>query len=264
MNICALAALALLGQGVEIERTVQRTSIDWLGRRQEIQRKEVLLIKGSSLSLADLTFGERLIIRSDLKKVWKADPLARRYSELSFDEVVAARKAAIDELRAAQKRVSGTDDGRELEGILEGLDQFAVPPRVELKVEGLKREVTVNGDLLRVSVHVHDHLRAPGWIEALSAIGAFHPVVAEKLKELGGVPMKGTLRYVLFLDRVIERFEVTSVKTREIADAEFDLPPGLDKTPLAGFERPIERKPAKPAAFKGDFGEEAPPKQDNP
>jgi hypothetical protein len=261
MNICALVALELFGQGVEIERTVQRTSIDWLGRRQEIQRKEVLLVKGSSLSLADLTFGERLIIRPDLKKVWKADPLARRYSELSFDEVAATRKTAIDELRAAQKRVVGTDDERELAGILEGLDQFAAPPRVELKIEGLKREVTVNGDLLRVSVHVDDRLRAPGWLDALSAIGAFHPAVAENLKDLGGIPMKGTLRYILFLDRVIERFEVTSVKTREIADAEFDLPPGLVRIPLAGFERLIERKPAKPAAFKQGFGEEDPPKQ---
>ena len=231
---------------VAIERSVKRTTLDWLGRREEIQRKELLLVKGSNLVIVDLTFGERLIIRSDLKKVWKADPLAGNYAEFTFDEAAALRKSALDEIRAAKARVPGTTDEKELEGILEGFDQFAAPPQVELKVAGTQREVILNGDRVRASVQVNDQVKAPGWIGALTAIGAFHPSVAEKLKDLGGVPSKGTLRYALFIERIVEQFEVTSIQPREIADAEFELPKGLVRVPLKGLERPAERKLVKP------------------
>jgi hypothetical protein len=252
MNAVALAALLLAAQesapgGVAIERTVKRVTLDRLGKREETQRKELLLVKGPNLVIVDLTFGERLIIRSDLKKLWKADPLAREYAEFTFDEATALRKAAFDEIRAAKARVPGTTDEQELEGILEGFDQFAAPPQVELRATGAQREIVVNGDRVRVSVQVNEQLKAPGWFEALSAIGAFHASVAEKLKGLGGVPMKGTLRYSVFLERIVEQFEVTSVQPREIADAEFELPQGLVRAPLKGFEHPPEHKPAKPA-----------------
>jgi hypothetical protein len=227
---------------------VKRTSIDWLGKREEIQRKELVLIKGSNVAIIDLTFGERLIIRSDLKKLWKADPLAREYAEFTFDQAAALRKAALDGVRAAKERVAGTADEKELEAILEGFDQYAVAPKAELKAEGAQREVIVNGDRVRVSVQV---------------IGAFHPTVAEKLKELGGVPVKGTLRYALFLERIIEQFETTSVLPREIADAEFELPPGLVRAPLKGFEHAPERKVSKPPGvtrtFKEDDGDKPKP-----
>jgi hypothetical protein len=242
---------------------VKRTSIDWLGKREEIQRKELVLIKGSNVAIIDLTFGERLIIRSDLKKLWKADPLAREYAEFTFDEAAALRKAALDGVRGAKARVPGTADEKELEAILEGFDQFAEPPKVELKAAGAQRDVIVNGDRVRVSVQVNEQVKAPGWMEALAGIGAFHPSVAEKLKELGGVPVKGTLRYALFLERVIEQFEATSVLPREIADAEFQLPPGLVRAPLKGFEHPPERKlskpPSVPRTFKEDEGEKPKP-----
>lgn len=249
--------------GVAVERTVKRTSIDWLGKREEIQRKELVLIKGSNLAIIDLTFGERLIIRCDLKKVWKADPLAREYAEFTFDELASRRKAALDEVRAALSRVPGTSDEKELTSMLEGLDQFAVPPAVELKATGAQREVIVNGDRVRASVQVDEQVKAPGWIEALAAIGAFHPQVAEKLRGLGGVPVKGTLRYALFLDRIVEQFEATFAGPRAIADAEFELPPGLVRAPLRGFEHPPERKVTKPPqvdrSFKEDDGDKPKP-----
>lgn len=251
--------------GVAIERTVKRTSIDWLGRRQEIQRKELVLVKGPNLAIIDLTFGERLIIRGDQKKVWKADPLAREFAEFTFDQAAALRKEAMDEVRAAKARVPGTADEKELDAILEGFDQYAAPPKVELKASGAQREVIVNGDRVRASLQVNEQVKAPGWMEALASIGAMHPSVAEKLRELGGVPVKGTLRYTLFLERVIEQFEVTSAQPREVADAEFQLPPGLTRAPLRGFERPPERKLSKPAhldrSFKEDEAEKPKPQE---
>jgi hypothetical protein len=261
MRALALAVLLLGAQepspnGVAIERNVRRTTIDWLGRRQEIQRKELVLVKGPNLAIIDLTFGERLIIRGDQKKLWKADPLAREYAEFTFDEAAALRKEALDDVRAAKARVPGTADEKELDAILEGFDQFAAAPKVELKATGAQREVIVNGDRVRASVQVNEQVKAPGWMDALAAIGAVHPSVAEKLKELGGVPVKGTLRYTLFLDRVIEQFEATKAQPREIADAEFELPAGLTRTPLRGFERPPERKLSRPPVLNRSFKED--------
>ena len=252
----ALLLVLLLGVqdtapgGLAIERSVKRTTLDSLGRRTEIQRKELLLVKGSNLALIDLTFGERLIIRPDLKKVWKADSLAGTYAEFSYDELAALRKAAFDEIRAAKARVPGTTDEKELEAILEGFDQFAAAPQAELKVAGTQREVIVNGDRVRVSVQVNEQIKNPGWIEALASVGAFHPAVAEKLHGLGGLPTKGTMRYTMFLDRIVEQFETTSAQPREIADAEFELPKGLLRAPLKGLERAAEPQFPKPPVLK--------------
>ena len=242
--------------GLALERSVRATYIDWLGRKREVQRKESVLIRGSNLVVNDLTYGEKLIIRTDLKKVWRADPLGGHYSEYSFDEAAAIRKASLDELRSVKARVPGTKDEKELDDLLEGYDQFATPPKVELSSDKLKRELILNGAFVRLSADIDPKVPADGYIEALSSIGAFHPAVAEALKGLGGMPVKGKIRYVLFMDRVVEEFDVTSVKSQEVADSEFDLPKGLTKIPLKGFGRPPERKPAKPVLAPRDYKEE--------
>ncbi len=250
--------------GLVIERTVRLTFIDVLDRRREVHRKEVVRLRGEDLSITDLTFGERLIIRSSVRKVWKADPLAGTYSELSFDELAAHRKRALEELREARSRVPGTADENELESILEGLDEFAGEPRVELRAEGAGREVVVNGDRIRAAVEVDEGLQGEGYFRALANIGAFHPAIAEKLRGLGGFPKKGTIRYVLFLDRVVERFEVTAARTAEVTDADFELPAKLRRVPLEGLEPAPERRPAKPDAFREDFREDEVDRQNNP
>ncbi len=242
--------------GLALERTVRATYIDWLGRKREVQRKELVLLRGSNVVVTDLTYGEMLIIRTDQKKVWQADPLGGHYSEYTFDEVASIRKTALDELRSVKARVPGTKDEKELDDLLEGYDQFAAAPKVELTSDQQKREVILNGAFVRLSADIDPKVPADGYVEALASIGAFHPAVAEALKGLGGMPVKGKIRYVLFMDRVVEEFEVTSVKPREVADSDFDLPKGLTKVPLKGFGRPPERKPAKPVLAPRDYKEE--------
>ena len=238
------------------------TCLDWLGRERKVQRRESVLVKGSNLAVTDLTFGEKLIIRTDQKKVLLADPLGGHYSEYTFDEVAAIRKAALDELRSVQGRVPGTADEKEIGRILEGYDQFTAAPTVALAAAGTRREVTLNGELVRLSVEVDPRVPSTGTLDALAAIGAFHPAVAEQFRNLGGLPVKGKVRYVLFMDRVAEEFEVTSVKVQEVPDSGFDLPKGLTKVPLKGFGRAPERKPPKPAEFKRDLSEDV-EKKDN-
>jgi hypothetical protein len=249
-----LAAVLLLQadplEGLEIERSVQVTVLDPLGRAREVKRRERLLVRGSDLSIEDLTYGSRLVVRTGLKKVWRADPLAGTFSELGFDEAAALRTRALDELAACRARVPGTTEEAALGAVLEGLDRFAAPPRAELKAEGSRRELILNGDRVKLSVEIDPSVPAAGWFEALSAIGAFHPAAAAKLKELGGLPMKGTLRYALFLDRVVERFETSSVKRRSVAESEFAAPSGLRRVPMEGLEPPPERDP--PAPPKGN------------
>ncbi len=263
-----LAALqadpAPAAKGLVIERTVRRTAVDTLGRRREIQRREVVRLRGADVSVTDLTFGERLVLRPGERKVRRVDALGGEYSELSFDEVEAARKRALDELRAARDRVAGTDAGKEIDAVLEGLDQFAAEPKVELKSEGDKRELIVNGDRVRLSAQVDPKIHAAGYFEALSAIEAFPPAVTAKLRELEGFPVKGKVRYVLFLDRVTEEFEVTSVKEGEVADSEFEVPEGLTRVPLAGLEPEPERKVVKPETLDGNFKEDDLDVKENP
>jgi hypothetical protein len=165
---------------------------------------------------------------------------------LGFDDAAGLRTRALDELAACRARVPGTSEEAALGAVLEGLDLFPAPPKAELKAEGKRRELLLNGDRVKVSVEIDPSAQAPGWFEALSAIGAFHPEAAAKLKDIGGLPLKGTLRYALFLDRVVERFETSSVKRRALADSDFALPPGLKRVPMEGLEGPPERNPSPP------------------
>jgi hypothetical protein len=241
--------------GAVLERTVLLTLTDVLGRRREIARREVVRVKGASLSITDLTFGERLIVRPDLKKLWRADPLGGTYSEYTFEEAAAIRRARLDELRAARARVPGTAEEKELGAILEGFDQFEAAPAVAV-VQGPPLRITVNG-LVRAEIsRIDGQLQTPAWFDALAAVEAFPPAVRDQLKGLGGVPMKGKLRYVLFLDRVTEEFEITSARAEEVADAEFEPPAGLRKVALKEFEREPERKLEKPKEFRRDFKED--------
>jgi hypothetical protein len=249
--------------GLVVERAVRLTFLDTLGRRREVHRQEVVRIHGPNVSITDLTFGERLIIRGDRKRVVKADPLGGVYSELTFDEVAALRKRAFDEIRSARARVPGTADEKELDALLEGFDQFASDPRIEVKSDGARREAVVNGDRVRLSVEVDPRFSPASYFEALSSIGAFHPAMASRLAALGGFPTKGTVRYVLFLDRVVEQIETLSIRAEAVAGGEFDIPPGLKKVPLAGFERAPDPKPDLPKEFRRDFKEDEIERQQN-
>jgi hypothetical protein len=251
-----IALLLLAAQDVVIERDVSVTTLDLLGRRGEIRRRERLCVRGADLAISDLTFGERLIVRGELRRVYRADPQAGTYWELSFEELGTLRQAALDELAGCRARVPGTSEEKELGALLEGLDRYDAEPKVELKSEGAKREILVNGDRVRLSAEVDPSIPSAGYFGALSALGAFHPAVADKLKELGGFPVKGTFRYALFLDRVIERVDASVVKPGPAPAGDFELPPNLKKVEPRGLWRDARAKPAKPPEVKKNFGED--------
>lgn len=238
------------GEGLTFERTVHATMIDWLGRVREIRREETVRLRDGRISITDRTFGVRLVILPDEKRLFRADPLAGTYSEYTFAEIARIRGEALDELRSAKERVAGTPEERTLAATLESYGEYASPPSAELRAEGDRREILLGGDRLVVSVEVDPDRKAGGLFAALSAVGAFHPAVAEKIGRLEGFPMKGTIRSVRFLDRLVERFEVTSVSEGPVPDEAFARPEGLRKVPLERFGRPPERIPPRPEGFE--------------
>lgn len=247
-------------QGLELERSVTRVSLDLLGRRQELRRKECLLIRDDALLIQDLTFGERWILRPSEKKIRHVDLLLGQWSELSYERLGQLRRAAFDGIRGARERVPGTADQADLDALLEGFDQFKAKPVVESRDSEGRREIVLNGDLVRASLQLDASAKAPGWFAALASTDAFPPGVAVALGELPGLPVKGTLRYVFLLDRVVEQFEVVRSTSRVITDAELAVPAGLQKVLMPGVERPEERRPQRPAALPKDFKEDDPKK----
>ncbi len=261
MNALLLSLVCLQApQGLELERRVTRVSLDLLGRRQELRRTERLLLRDDALLIQDLTFGERWILRPPEKKIQHVDLLLGQWSELSYERLDQIRRAAFEGIRAARERVPGTADQADLDALLEGFDRFRTEPVVESRDSEGRREILLNGDRLRASFTLEAGVKAPGWFAALASTGAFPAGVAAALRELPGLPSKGTLRYVFLLDRVVEQFEVVRHTARAVTDAELAVPAGLQKVLMPGVERPEERRPQRPGAVPKDFKEEDPKK----
>ncbi len=225
-----------IGNSYTLERRTRFVAYDTVDRMKEIQRDERLKMQGDMLVIEDLTFGTRFIVRGDKKLVWVADPLAGTYSELTFDQVARRRAELIGEIVKAKERVAGSDDEKTLAGLLAALGEFPSPPKVAVvgnaKADGIAgrgcfgKEVTLDGTIQRLNVLVDPTMRT-NYFDLMSAIGAYPPAVAEALGQLNGFPLRGTMRYSLFMDRVMETFDTTSVKIEAIPEKDFDLPEGL-------------------------------------
>jgi hypothetical protein len=247
---------------------------DPVDRLREIHRLERVKIQGGNLAVEDLTFGTRLIVRTDRKTVWIADPMSGTYSELTFDRITARRREVIAEIVAAKNRVAGSADEERLIDLLKGLGEYPAPPKVEVRpmdrreeVAGracVGREIVIDGDIHYIDVLVDPTLSdALAYFDVLGAIGAYPREVAEGIKGLGGFPLKGTVRYGLFLDRIKSEEEAISVKREAIPAADFELPAGLKRIPLKGFD-PEDGLPEKPKDFTRSFKEDDVDRENNP
>jgi hypothetical protein len=262
-----LLLLAMLQDGIVLERKVKLVLRDSVDRVREIQRTERVKLQAGNLVVEDLTFGTRLIVRGDKKLAWLADPLAGTYSELTFEAIAKRRKEMIEEIVKAKERVAGSSEEKALADILIGLGEFPVPPKAEIKetsktekIAGAScvgRELILDGSLQRLDVLVDPNLAdALPYFDLMAALGGYPAPVVDALKKLGGFPLKGKLRYSLFMDRVTADEEVTSVRREKSPAADFELPEGLRKIPLAGFEPVETKKPPKPKEFKAGFKED--------
>jgi hypothetical protein len=269
-----LAALILLPGGQDpgpagflLERKVRQKIADLTGRESEIHRVERVKIRGQRVSIEDETFGRRLIIRPDLGLAWVIDRVDGTYSEVAFDALAKRRAAVVEELRAALRRVEGSSDAGPLMDTLLRLGEL--PEGMPVSVRSTERAEKVGGrDLLGREVRLGDTIsyinvlvdpslaEALGYFEALAKIGAFHPTVADRLKQIGGFPVRGETRYALFFDLIKSDEEVTSAARVDLTDADFDRPAGLTKVPLAGVDILDRPKPAKPKQFERSYAED--------
>lgn len=274
MSRWLVAALLLLPAGQDpapagflLERKVRQKIADLTGRESEIHRVERVKIRGQRVSIEDETFGRRLIIRPDLGLAWVIDGVDGTYSEVAFDAFAKRRAAVVEELRAALRRVEGSSDAGPLMDTLlrlgelpEGMPVSVRSTERSEKIAGrdlLGREVRLGDTISYINVLVDPSLtEALGYFEALAKVGAFHPTVAERLKQLGGFPMRGETRYALFFDLIKSDEEVTSAARADLTDADFDRPAGLTKVPLAGVDIVDRPKPAKPKQFERSFAED--------
>jgi len=282
MSRWLVAALVLLPgrqdpgpAGFVLERAVRLKIADLTGRESEIHRTERVKIRGSRVSIEDDTFGRRLVIRPDLGLAWVIDRVDGTYSEVTFEAVAKRRAEVVAELRAARRRVEGSsDEGPIMDTLLrlgelpEGMPVSVRPTERAEKVGGrdaVGREIRLGEGISYINVLVDPSLAgALGYFEALAKIGAFHPAIADRLKELGGFPVRGEVRYALFFDLVRSVEDVTSAVRADVPDADFDRPAGLTRVPFPAIERAAWTPPPKPKNFTRSFAEDEIERERNP
>ena len=232
-------------EGFVWEQEVERILLDTLDRKREIHRRERVTYRSGNLLVEDLTFGEKLLIRSDRQTVWVIDTLAGTWSRLGFEQVRRRQSAVLSEIGRTRERVPGTADEKALTLLLEGYGRFDKTPSAELRTPGKTRDVLgrpcprrdliVNGNIRRVSVYVDPTIPAGGYLQTLAKIGAFSKEEADALEGLRGLPVEGVLRYVSFLDRVQARIRVTSARKVVLPADTFDPSATGKEVPLARF-----------------------------
>jgi hypothetical protein len=261
--------------GFLLERSVRLRISDLAGRETEIHRLERVKILGTRVSIDDETFGRRLIIRPDLGLAWVIDRVDGTYSEVAFEAFAKRRAAVIAELKSTLARVEGSMDADPITVTLLRLGDMPETTPVTIrptdraeKVAGrdaVGREIRIGKEISYINVLVDPSLEgALGYFEALSKVGAFHPAVADRLKQLGGFPVRGDVRYALFFDLVRATEEVTSAVKADLADSDFDVPAKLKRVPLATVDPAAWTPPAKPKQFQRSFAEDEMDRERNP
>jgi len=248
-------------EGVVLEWTIKWKARDPLNQMREIHRRERITILPDRMRIEDQTFGMTWIIRADLKKVWIIDRLRGELTELTFEAIRKRQKEIMDELTDAAARVPGTKDARWIKRILTGMGRHEKTPKVEVRTSDGERSVVLDGDRHLFRVKIDPKFKEGlAYFDLLAKIGAFPAPVAGKLASLGGMPVRGTLRFLFFSERITAEIETQSITRTEIPMGTFDPPKGLKKVPLRGFGRVPERKAKKP-----DFKEPNPEdKKDKP
>lgn len=265
------------GRALVFRRAVKLRIVDAVNRETEIHRKETVTLTKDKLRVEDETFGTVLIVRLDRGVVYRGDLMTGTYSEATLDHLAQRRRAFLADVREWRKRVEGTDDARELDRILLGFQDVDIQS-VDLRATGrqatiagraaTERQLIINSNVECFRFFLDESLPHGEWyFEILARLGCFNERVAEKIRGLKGLPLKGRLRASWFLERIISEEEVLSVEQKDVDDAAFELPKDLKtKIHFAGVDDPPRRQIINPdrSQIKLSFKEDDIEEQQNP
>ncbi len=240
--VLVLCAAAFADVVVERTAIVKTTRVD--GRVETVPRRERVSIKDGNVRIEDLDLAEAWILRVDKGVLWYVDARSGTYAEVPFDLVRERRLELVAQVQDCAKRVTDKDLSARYQEMLMQLGATDGAP--ETSATGEKADIA-GRPCERIAIkagriQVMDALAAKGcpgaaeYWKALGRIDAFSPAVAEALAKDGLFPMKGKTRMTFLLARVERTEEVTKVEERACDAADFDLPAGLVKFELPGFE----------------------------
>lgn len=249
-NLIVWAVLASLTQdstvGLVVERQVRAKILDPVNRLSEIHRQERVYVHPEKVRIEDATFGLILIIRLDQNKAYRLDRSLQTYSEVTFEQVSAARSGFLAEILRLKERVKGTPDESNLEKIERGFQAYPVTSSA-LSTTGRKERV-LGAEMEETQLLVNAKIQifksfidsaAPEgqtYFRALAALSSFGDQVRPEIEKVKGFPLRGTFRYSLFLDRVEVEEEVRSMRREPLSDDLFEVPKGWKRVRLPGVE----------------------------
>lgn len=252
--------------GLVIEKKSKQIFRDSVNRVKEIHKTEIVKIKGSLVKIYDATFKKAIIVRPDKKLCWVLDMLDQRFSQVTFEEISKYHKELVSEIKMAKDRVKGSSDEKDLDTILIGYREFE-KINAEVKESGnvqkilnkdcKEKNVLVNKEFSDFTGFVDESI--PEYVyyfESLALVGGFKQEVFKAMNKLKGFPIKGTMRYILFEDRVESKDEVIKIERVAIDDKEFEIPEGFLRVPLVPVQKWQPRSIKKPAKFKEEFTED--------
>lgn len=263
------------GKALVFRRAVKLRITDAVNKETEVHRKETVTLTKDRLRIEDETFGTLLIVRLDKGAVYRADLMMGTYSEATLEHVAQRRRAFLADVREWRKRVDGTDDAKELDRILLGFQDIDIQS-VDLRATGqqatianraaTERQLIINSNIECFRYFIDESLPQGEWyFDILARLGCFNERVAEKLRGVKGLPLKGRLRASWFLERITSEEEVLSIEQKDVDDAVFELPKDLKtKIHFAGVDDPPRRQIAKPSQVKRGFEEDDIEEQQNP
>jgi hypothetical protein len=261
-TVLAIAAFAAAARpspaDVTLLRDVRRETTSFSERTLRFRGGERILLQADRVRVDDLALGQSLVVRLDRGEAILLNHLRKTASRLPFDALAARRAAALDGIRSARGMADATPDADRLDAVLRGFGLFPAPPRVECRAPGGKatiagREasrvlVEVEGEVLLDLWMTDGPAEARAWVDALAALQAVPPAVAEALRKIPGLPLREESRYAWFLDRVRVQAEATAVDAEPIPAAEFEAPAGYKPAPFAPLPDDTPPEPPPPPA----------------
>lgn len=274
---CAWALAALLtstlapgelAADLVLERTVVEVRTTALGEKLRTRRRERVYVAPQRVLILDLVFSQDLLIQLDRGLLIRMDRQARTARVLRLDDLGAARRRLLADLRVMQERAPGTLPARALEPAIAALAGAEETSTVVLPKEGgdsgevcghAVRAVTIEHDGARTAtVWVAQHDQGGALLAAWERMGLLPAGAAAQMVPIGNVPLRLEGQTLECTDR-IERSElVVQLGEETVPAARYEIPDGFQVREVPWFDEPSLAQDPAGGREDGDEKPEAP------